>query len=178
MHSAVVFANNDIVTIAWSYERRPDGCVGFALYRIDAAGTVTVLPSHSVFKGQTIQPGQPTAQLPVQKFYWKDPYARPAGQKYGGKPAEMTFSYKIPPLEGRSCKLVPMKSPPFLTTNEVLFTPICSPSLPAVFNRGISSTQHVANALKGYIDPNSFNGTNVRRLAVPLSFPSRGGFGS
>jgi len=155
MRNAVAFANNDILTIAWSYGKRPDGCMGFALYRIDAKGQETVLPSHAVFKGETIQPGQTTAEFPIQKFYWKDPYARSTGEKTGS----MTFRYKIVPLEGKPGALTPMKSLPILTTNEVELTPVCSPSLSAVFNRGIISTQHVTNALRGDIDPNSFKNT-------------------
>jgi hypothetical protein len=54
MRNAVAFANNDVVTIAWSFGERPDGCMGFALYRIDSKGKETVLPSHAVFKGDTI----------------------------------------------------------------------------------------------------------------------------
>lgn len=95
MRNAVAFANNDIVTIAWSYGKRPDGCMGFALYRIDSKGAETALPSHAVFKGKSIQPGQTTEEYPIQKFYWKDPYARPIGAKTGS----MTFRYKIVPLE-------------------------------------------------------------------------------
>ena len=53
MRNAVAFANNDIVTIAWSYGKRPDGCMGFAVYRIDAKGVETPLPSHAVFNGDT-----------------------------------------------------------------------------------------------------------------------------
>ena len=34
MQNAVAFANNDVATIAWSYGRRPDGCMGFAVYRM------------------------------------------------------------------------------------------------------------------------------------------------
>jgi phosphatidylserine/phosphatidylglycerophosphate/cardiolipin synthase-like enzyme len=155
MRNAVAFSNNDVVTIAWSYGKRPDGCMGFALYRIDSKGTETVLPSHAVFKGETIKPGQTTAEFPIQKFYWKDPYARLAGEKTGS----MTFRYKIVPLEGDPKKLTPMKSLPILTTNEVEVTPVCSPSLSAVFNRGIISTQHVTNALNGQLDSNSFKNT-------------------
>ncbi len=36
MRNAVAFANNDVATIAWSYGAKPDGCMGFALYRIDS----------------------------------------------------------------------------------------------------------------------------------------------
>ncbi len=76
MRNAVAFANNDVATIAWSYGAKPEGCMGFALYRIDSKGRETALPSHAVFPGETIAPGQTTAQFPVQKFYWKDVYAR------------------------------------------------------------------------------------------------------
>jgi len=83
MRNAVAFANNDVVTIAWSFGKRPDNCMGFALYRIDAKGKETVLPSHAVFKGETIADGQTTAEFPVQKFYWKDVYARLIAEQTG-----------------------------------------------------------------------------------------------
>jgi len=152
MRNAVAFANNDVITIAWSYGKRPDGCMGFALYRIDAKGKEKVLPSHAVFKGQTIQPGQTMAQFPVQKFYWKDPYARPIAEQTNS----FTFRYKIVPLEGKPGSLTPMTSLPFLTTNEVELTSECSPSLFATFNRGLISTQHVSRALKGNLNKDQF----------------------
>lgn len=146
MRNAVAFANNDIIMIAWSYGQRPDNCMGFALYRIDAQNKETVLPSHAVFQGETIQKGQTTAQFPVQKFYWKDPYARPIAEQTNS----FTFRYKIVPLEGDPGSLKPMASLPILTTNEVELTSKCSPSLSATFNRGLISTQHVTNALQGH----------------------------
>jgi hypothetical protein len=114
--------------------KRPEGCMGFALYRIDAQGKETALPSHTVFKGDTIHPGQTTEEFPVQMFYWKDPVARPIGEKTGN----MTFRYKIVSLEGEPSALTPMKSLPMLPTNEVELTPVCSPSLSAVFKASIS----------------------------------------
>src|SRR4029077_5237304 len=96
MQNAVAFSNNDVITIAWCFDRKPDGCMGFALYRVDDKGTETVLPSHAVFAGETIKPGQPTAQFPIQKFYWKDVYARLEAEKTGNR----KFRYKIVPLEG------------------------------------------------------------------------------
>jgi phosphatidylserine/phosphatidylglycerophosphate/cardiolipin synthase-like enzyme len=151
MRNAVAFANNDVATIAWSYGAKPDGCMGFAIYRIDSKGTETPLPSHAVFPGGTIKTGQTTAQYPVQKFYWKDVYARLVGDKTG----DYTFRYKVVPLEGSPGSLTPMKSLPFLTTNEVTITGVCSPSLKAIFNRGLISTQHVSNALNGKPNKNS-----------------------
>jgi phosphatidylserine/phosphatidylglycerophosphate/cardiolipin synthase-like enzyme len=55
----------------------------------------------------------------------------------------------VVPLEGSPGSLKPMSSLPILTTNVVEVTSRCSPSLSATFNRGLISTQHVANALKG-----------------------------
>jgi phosphatidylserine/phosphatidylglycerophosphate/cardiolipin synthase-like enzyme len=147
MRNAVAFANNDVIMIAWSYGKRPDGCMGFALYRIDAQEKETALPSHAVFKGQTIKSGQTTEQYPIQKFYWKDPYARPIAEQTNS----FTFRYKIVPLEGKPGSLTPMTSLPILTTNEVELTSVCSPTISATFNRGLISTQHVATALKGHL---------------------------
>ena len=145
MRNAVAFANNDVVTIAWSYGVKPEGCMGFALYRIDSKGHESALPSHAVFPGGTIEPGQTTAQFPIQKFYWKDVYARPAGDESGNH----DFRYKVVPLAGKPGALAPMASRPILTTNEVTVSGICSPSVTAIFNRGLISTQHVSQALGG-----------------------------
>src|SRR2546430_5175229 len=115
MHNGVAFANNDLVTSAWSCGRRPDGWMGFGLYRIDDKGKETPLPSHAVFKGYTIKPGQTTAEFPLQKFYWKDPYARLEAEKTGNR----KFRYKVVPLEGTPGKLTPMTGLPFIVSNEV-----------------------------------------------------------
>ena len=49
MPNAVAFADNDVVTIDWSYGTKPVGCMGFAIYRADDEGTETPLPSHATF---------------------------------------------------------------------------------------------------------------------------------
>jgi phosphatidylserine/phosphatidylglycerophosphate/cardiolipin synthase-like enzyme len=151
MRNAVAFANNDVATIAWSYGAKPEGCMGFALYRIDSKGTETALPSHAVFPGGTIAAGQTTAQFPIQKFYWKDVYARLVGDKTGN----YTFRYKVVPLEGPPDALKPMASLPILATNEVTISGVCSASVTAIFNRGLISTQHVSDALKGKVNTTS-----------------------
>jgi phosphatidylserine/phosphatidylglycerophosphate/cardiolipin synthase-like enzyme len=149
MKNAVAFANNDVATIAWSYGKRPDGCMGFAVYRIDEEGKETPLPAFAVFKNTKKQNGQSknrtTEQFPVQKFYWKDPYARLVGEKT----KSYKFRYKIVPLQGKPGSLTEMTSFPILITNEVELTSKCSESLSATFNRGLISTQHVSKAL-GY----------------------------
>ena len=63
MQNAVAFANNDVIEIAWSYGKKPAGCMGFAIYRIDNKGKSTPLPSHAVFKGRKIATGQTTAEF-------------------------------------------------------------------------------------------------------------------
>jgi phosphatidylserine/phosphatidylglycerophosphate/cardiolipin synthase-like enzyme len=163
MRNAVAFANNDIVMIAWSYGKRPDGCMGFALYRLDAKGTETPLPSHAVFKGEQITEGQTTAEFPVQKFYWKDPYARIVGEST----KSFVFRYKIVPLQGAPGKLTPMGSLPILTTNEVELTSQCSPSLYATFNRGLISTQHTSKALHGKLNVGTLKDT-IAQVGSPL----------
>lgn len=145
MQNAVAFANNDVATIAWSFGKRPEGCMGFAIYRIDDKGKETALPSHAVFPGKSIKPGQTTAEFPIQKFYWKDVYARLVAERTGNR----VFRYKVVPLEGTPGSLRPMTKLPFLTSNEVTITPQMSDDVSAYFNRGIISTQRVARALKG-----------------------------
>jgi phosphatidylserine/phosphatidylglycerophosphate/cardiolipin synthase-like enzyme len=152
MRNAVAFANNDVVTIAWSFGSKPQGCMGFAIYRIDSKGVETPLPSHAVFPGGTIKSGQTTEQFPIQKFYWKDVYARMVGDKSGS----YAFRYKIVPLQGNPGALTPMPSLPMLTTNEVTVTGVCSPSITAIFNRGLISTQHVSEALHGDVSKEKF----------------------
>jgi phosphatidylserine/phosphatidylglycerophosphate/cardiolipin synthase-like enzyme len=158
MRNAVAFANNDVATIAWSYGAKPEGCMGFALYRIDSKGNETPLPSHAVFPGETIADGQTTAQFPIQKFYWKDVFGRLVGDKTGN----YTFRYKVVPLEGAPGALKPMTSLPILTTNEVTISGVCSSSVTAIFNRGLISTQHVSKALKG----NANKGSLLQAIAV------------
>src|SRR5262245_61698809 len=89
--------------------------MGFALYRIDKSGKETPLPSHAVFKGFKIQKGQTTAEFPIQKFYWKDPYARLVAEKTG----ERKFRYKIVPLQGKPGHLRSIPNLPAITSNEV-----------------------------------------------------------
>ncbi len=155
MRNAVAVANNDVIRIARSYGERPEGCMGFKLFRIDVNGDETVLPSRAVFPGDTMKPGQTTAEFPIQKFYWKDVYARPVAEKTNS----FSFRYTIPPLEGAPGSLTPMASLPILTTNEVELTSRCSPSMSVTFNRGLISTQHVSNALHGDLNVNSFKDT-------------------
>jgi hypothetical protein len=70
MQNVIAFANNDLITVAWSYGKKLDGCMGFAVYRIDENGKETPLPAVAVFPGTKLQP-KDTENSPF-KFYWKD----------------------------------------------------------------------------------------------------------
>jgi phosphatidylserine/phosphatidylglycerophosphate/cardiolipin synthase-like enzyme len=70
----------------------------------------------------------------------------------------------VTPLEGTAGALKPMASLPILTTNEVTVSGVCSPSLTAIFNRGLISTQHVSQALKG--------GASKQNLLAMIKDPS------
>ena len=166
MQNAVAFADNDVVTIAWSYGKKPEGCMGFAVYRLagDGAGEGEPLPSHAVFKGDKIEPGQTTREFPIQKFYWKDPYARPVAEKTGNR----KFRYRIVPLEGQPHQLRPMASLPHVISNEVEVSSRISPELSAFFNRGLISTQRVSRAFDGHPNPDA-----LRQMISDPSNPLR-----
>src|SRR6185369_12494959 len=144
MQNAIAFCDNDVVVVAWSYGMKLAGCMGFAVYRIDAAGAETALPSMAVFPGFVAKLGQTTAAFPVQKFYWKDPYARLVADRTGTR----SFRYKIVPVAGQPGKLKPMKVA-FLVSNEIAISPVVASGVAAVFNRGLISTQRVSKALGG-----------------------------
>ena len=133
---AVAFANNDIAVVAWTFGGKLPGCLGFAVYRIDVrVGTESCLPAMATFSGQQATPGRTTADDPVQKFFWKDVYAKRGG----------TYKYKIVPMTGSPGNLQPMHYGP-LISNQVQLNPDYG-SLSAYFNRGILATQATAHVL-------------------------------
>ena len=144
MQNAVAFANNDVITVAWSYGQKLERCMGFAVYRVDADGKETALPAVAVFPGFKRATGDTCEKFPIQKFYWKDVYARLVAEKTG----QRKFRYKVVPLEGVPGKLVPMTIPQ-ITSNEVEITARLSDGLHAYFNRGLISTQRISRALQG-----------------------------
>jgi hypothetical protein len=77
---AIAFSNNDIALVAWTFDRHLDGCLGFAIHQIDAdTGKDTVLPALARFAAQDVHAKLTTQQAPVQKFWWKDLFARRGG---------------------------------------------------------------------------------------------------
>lgn len=133
---AVAFSNNDMAVVAWTFGGKLANCLGFAVHRIDVkAGTETVLPALATFKGEDATPGRTTANDPVQKFFWKDVYAKRGG----------TYKYKIVPMSGTPGALQPMPFGP-LVSNQVQLSPNYG-TLSAYFNRGILATQATAHKL-------------------------------
>jgi len=144
MQNAIAFANNDVITVAWSFGQKLDGCMGFAVYRIDAHGKETALSAVAVFPGFKRVAGDTCEKFPIQKFYWKDVYARLVAEKTGAR----AFRYKIVPLSGEPGSLAPMHIPQVIS-NEVEISARVSDTMHAYFNRGLISTQSISRALQG-----------------------------
>jgi phosphatidylserine/phosphatidylglycerophosphate/cardiolipin synthase-like enzyme len=144
MQNAIAFANNDVITVAWSFGQKLDGCMGFAVYRIDAEGKETALPAVAVFPGFKRVAGDTCEKFPIQKFYWKDVYARLVAEKNGAR----AFRYRIVPLSGEPGSLAPMHIPQVIS-NEVEISARVSDTMHAYFNRGLISTQSISRALQG-----------------------------
>ena len=134
---AIAFSNNDIALVAWTFDRHLDGCLGFAIHRIDTSGKDTVLPALARFATQDKNARLTTEQAPVQKFWWKDLFAK-RGE---------TYKYRIVPMGGTSGDtLTPLSGVEPLVSNEITLTEK-RPPFSAYFNRGIVATQALSHAL-------------------------------
>src|SRR5258708_6891609 len=135
---AVAFSNNDIAVVAWTFDRHLDGCLGFAIHQIeiDASGKETgVLEMAGLAKQQG--DNLTTEQAPVQKFWWKDLYAKRGG----------TYQYRIVPMGGSpGATLTPLAGVAPLVSNKITLTPE-RPPFHAYFNRGITATQALSHEL-------------------------------
>ncbi|HYA80869.1 MAG TPA: phospholipase D-like domain-containing protein [Methylocystis sp.] len=137
MTNALAFSNNDIAVIAWAYDEKIEGCLGFAIFRGDIhAGAWVALPALARFAESESDGNETTEQAPVQKYWWKD-----LGARRGG-----LFQYKIVPMGGRPGALEPLGGVEPLLTNPVAITPDRG-QFKAYFNRGILATQAVVQAL-------------------------------
>jgi phosphatidylserine/phosphatidylglycerophosphate/cardiolipin synthase-like enzyme len=134
---ALAFSNNDIAVVAWTFDKHLDGCLGFAVIRIDASGKETPLPAMATFDGKPAGPNNTTEQSPVQKFWWKDLYAT-RGQ---------TYTYRIVPMGGTPGALKPLDGVAPLVSNAVTITEKRPPFFNAYFNRGIVATQALSHEL-------------------------------
>ncbi len=153
---AVAFANNDVAVVAWTFGGKLPNCLGFAVYRIDVrAGTETCLPALATFANQQATPGRSTANDPIQKFFWKDVYAKRGG----------TYRYKIVPMAGTPGNLQPMPYGP-ATSNQIQLSPHYG-AISAYFNRGILATQATAHVLTDNSQPGSMAEKLEAHITVP-----------
>jgi phosphatidylserine/phosphatidylglycerophosphate/cardiolipin synthase-like enzyme len=153
---AVAFSNNDIAVVAWTFDSRIKDCLGFAVYRIDVkAGVETCLPALATFPGQDATQPRTTATDPVQKFWWKDVYAKRGG----------SYRYRIVPMGGTPGNLAPLPIGA-LTSNVVQLTPDHG-VLSAYFNRGILATQATAKAIHDHASLVTMKDEVVKRIDDP-----------
>ena len=136
---AVAFSNNDIAVVAWTFDRHLDGCLGFAIHQIDidANNRETILPALARFENQDKGLKLDTSQAPVQKFWWKDLFAKRGG----------TYQYRIVPMGGTpGGTLTPLAGVDPLLSNKISLTEK-RPPFSAYFNRGIVATQALSHEL-------------------------------
>jgi phosphatidylserine/phosphatidylglycerophosphate/cardiolipin synthase-like enzyme len=136
---AVAFSNNDIAVVAWTFDRHLDGCLGFAIHQIDidANNKETVLPALARFENQDKSLKLTSEQAPIQKFWWKDLFAKRGG----------TYQYRIVPMGGTpGGTLTPLQDVAPLVSNKITLTEK-RPPFSAYFNRGIVATQALTHAL-------------------------------
>jgi hypothetical protein len=85
MQNAIAFADNDFAVVVLELRREDSRLHGLRGLpdrldrRRDAAAFDGRLPGFTPKKGQT------TERFPIQKFYWKDPYARLVADKTGSR---------------------------------------------------------------------------------------------
>lgn len=135
---ALAIANNDMVYLYWYVESKIEGCLGFSVIQHDAkTGKARPLPAKVGFPGDPAdgKVTKDTDTWPVQKFSWKDLYAKRGG----------TYWYEIVPMLGTPGKIEPDPARA-LRTNTVSLDPDCG-DCSVYFNRGIISTLAIAQAL-------------------------------
>lgn len=137
--NAVAISNNDMVYLHWNVDRKIPGCLGFTVIRHDArSGAGQPLPAMVGFPKDKVKGGgkfRDTSVWPIQKFAWKDLFARRGG----------TYWYEIVPMIGTPGSLT-ADAAQAMRTNTVTLDSArgdCS----VFFNRGIISTQAIAGSL-------------------------------
>jgi len=136
---SVALSNNDMVYLYWHVEEKIPGCLGFNILRHEgAAGKGVPLPAMVGFPGSA-KAGKrfkDTSVWPIQSFNWKDLFARRGG----------TYWYEIVPMVQTPDGLLAPDATRVMRTSSVSLVPTrgnCS----VFFNRGIISTQAIANSL-------------------------------
>jgi len=141
MPKITAIANNDVAIVTWQYEQPINNCLGFAVSRIEQPnGNIEVLPAWVGFEGEAVKGKhvmKTTKEWPVQKFVWRD-FTATRGK---------TYRYRVIPMTGTPGHLNQSPANQQLTSEPVTLTPKCGAGFQAFFNRGIISTQAIANDL-------------------------------
>lgn len=146
--NAIAISNNDIVYLHWHFNGKIDRCLGFTVIRHDVNGKAgEPLPAMVGFPSdkQGSEKFRDTNVWPVQKFAWKDLFAKRGG----------SYWYEVVPMIGKPGNLKPVPSMAMRTNSVSMDSKRGNCSV--FFNRGIISTQAIAHSLpkgKGGI-PNS-----------------------
>lgn len=136
--NAVAISNNDMVYLHWVVETKLPQCLGFAIIRHDSkTNSSQPLPAMVGFTNQKSAGNKfkDTTVWPVQKYSWKDLFATRGG----------TYWYEIVPMLGTPGNLKEDNAHSMRTNTVTLDSKQGDCSI--FFNRGIISTQAIANAL-------------------------------
>ena len=136
--SAVAISNNDMVYLHWQVDRKIRDCLGFTVVRHDAKGGAgQPLPAMVGFPRDKPAGNKfkDTNVWPIQKFAWKDLFARRSG----------TYWYEIIPMIGTPGHLTPDQTLTLRTNSVTLDS--AHGDCAVFFNRGIISTQAMAASL-------------------------------
>jgi len=137
---AVAFSNNDIAVVRLDFSIATSTAVSALQFIKSTSTPITrkrfcrrwrALPTRTKNLKLT------TEQAPIQKFWWKDLFAKRGG----------TYQYRIVPMGGSpGGTLTPLPLVDPLLSNQVTLTPK-RPPFNAYFNRGITATQALSHAL-------------------------------
>jgi phosphatidylserine/phosphatidylglycerophosphate/cardiolipin synthase-like enzyme len=142
--TAVAISNNDMVYLHWNVSEKIPRCLGFNIVRHDATSNHPEplpamvgfpSPGRSKTKKAAGQTFRDTSVWPVQKYAWKDLFARRGG----------TYWYEVVPMLGTPGNLKPDAAKAMRTNSVTLDSNQGDCSV--FFNRGIISTQAVARSL-------------------------------
>lgn len=138
-HSIHVFSNQDDAYITWQYEETIIDCVGFALYRKRKGGKPEVVNTWVGFENEPhkLHEHKPSTEWPIQRFMWTDHLVNRGD----------IASYRVVPMIlDKKGKLVAeeSKATEWSHTTELN----ADAEIEVFFNRGIISSQFVANEFK------------------------------
>jgi len=142
--TAVAISNNDMVYLHWNVSGKIPDCLGFNIIRHDAiSNDHEPLPAMVGFPSPEKSDGKKgagqtfrnTSVWPVQKFAWKDLFAKRGG----------TYWYEVVPMVGTPGNLKPDPSRTMRTNSVTLDSN--QGDCAVFFNRGIISTQAIARSL-------------------------------